>query len=853
MSLAQYALFWVVCLTLFLVPGALLARRFALLWSRLGHGEKLLPAFLLSAAIYGLAYLVALALRPTLTFAIAVWSAILLALLIWNLAAGGRDRRAAQRDGTSRQEAPGGRYSWLWSLPVLLFGWVAMLANGGRLEFVHDSLDFAAYVNRIVLTDAIDITSGAFAQSAEMPADPRRGAFHLAAAVLCRVSGASATEMWRAFPSFLVPLALWTFYASFRRLLSSAPAALAALVFFAAATFCSGQYFMNNLAYASRLGWVYSWIGLWGVALFLDAPRPQRRAALVLAIGCAPILVGIHVLSAAQYLVWLGAFCWTWALSRVETPSKRQTLTLLPVAALLALLPFLALKVARSYSVANPLFDHPQGLLYLTDNWVAMEPLLLMRWFSGLGMLGILLAIPLLWSFRRSRARAFLVGSTLVPFLILFNPLAMRAIEAVHGHSLVYRLMLVVPYFQVLGWMSVWAGRKLFGGSRKRSPSIVGRSVRFVAPLLLLLVLAGLLVDRVRECPHTRSFYDESRAGSREMPALNAALVFLDREIPQPQVVLSDPVTSYALPAYSHHYAMTSFGQHTSPSDPRTLERIRDSQAVLNAFVPLDETLSLLRKYSAGYILLNQSFTGGETHFTTVFSPSTYPAQLEKFARYPDIFERIYDRDKVLVFRFHDPGETTPGLEEPPNPFVVLKSEDAENTTREGLALGLGVDLYEGSSVGGVELLGVSLDTTAVVARGSLLEVTTYWRRTHEPIRLPVVAFVRLETTFPNRHFEGPLYGRVYRKWYERSHEATFRFGREQGPLASEFPAFLWETGAVYHAPLFVRIPLHAQWGRYTVRIKLVETAAAPNLRLGDLFTLHDSLDGPVVGHIRIR
>jgi len=881
--------FWAVSALIFLVPGALLACRSGLLWSRLGWGERILPAFLLSAAHYGAAHAIALALRPTLAFGMAVWAGLLGLTLIWSLARRPLRRAASVSQGASSPssrppvahaepgrlpaEPSGSRRSWLLAAPLLAFGFVAMLVEGGSLGFTHDSLDYAGYVNRILVSGRCDIASAAYPDDGQLAPDPRRGTFHFAGAMLCRLSGVAPVEMWRVFPTFLVPLALWVFFAAFRRLLQSAAVAAASLFFFVVSTFFTGDHYINNLAYASRLGWVYSWIGLWAVALYLDRdrfdhtppdswshplPHPgSGRAALVLIILAAPILLGIHILSAAQYLVSLGAFCWVWGFSRREPRPVRRTLLRLPVFTVLALLPFLWLKMRDSYAADNPLFDHRQGLLYLGGDWAVLGPHALANWFGWPGLLVLLLCLPMFSRALERRDMAFMAGGTAAFGLIVLNPIAVRLIEDARAHSLLFRVLLVAPYFQVLGYYTYWAIR------RGRE----GRPRRLLLPALFLILAALTLTLHYRAAAVAWSKPQEFRAGLREVPALQVALARLQETDSTPRVVLSDPITSYAIPAYTHHYAMTPFHQHSSPADSRAIERMQDAQAVLSAYVPITKTLEVLREYDVRYILLNQSFRRYQSEYYTLISPVAYERQKAKFTARPEIFPIIHDRDGLTVFAFRDPGPAFSGdgrdlrdsfrvelagvtqvVCDPPEGSGTVPDLDVQ--TRRAVADLLSAELYTGPSVGGLELLATRPDS-AEVRRGSAIVIRTWWRRTG-PMTLPVEAFVRFETGFPHPLFHHPLIGRPFRIWYERRHETAYRFGRSLGPLASVFPPYLWETGAIYAEGLYIPVLPHAAPGLYTIRLRLRELPFNPNLRLSDLLTVHDSLDGIVIGQIRI-
>lgn len=861
MAALSWLFFEVIAAALLLLPGALVARRFPLLWSRISPGERILPSLLLSIGIAGVAYVVASRLDPTVDGLVGAWAVLVLALLAWNVAVEIVTRRQARRDrsglepfssGSGRSPspdlpAPVGRAAARGALGLSLLGFVVMSYSGGALGVLHDSLEFVAFVQRMLLTGRIDLVSGAFRDVADLGPDPRRGVFHFFAVILCRLSGASAVEMWRWLPAVLVPIAFWSFFVAMRRVLQSATVALVSLVLLAVVLLSSNQAYLNNLAYASRIGWVYSWVGLWATALACDARASRAaggtsdRAAVALAIVAAPILLGVHVYSAAQYLVALGACAWSWAaLKPLDRPTRRMLL-LLPLSAVAAALPVLAVKIHQSYASANGLFDHAQGLLYVAGDWAVLSPHYLKPWFGWGGFLALFLVIPLAWGFRRRRDQAYLVGSTLAVALIVLNPLAVRLVERAGAHSVLFRILLAAPWFQLLAWCLVWCWRA------PRSPR---RSGLFrAAGALLILAAVGWQVRG--EWKQGGGVHRSSRDWA-EFPAVQAALRAIDREEPGPVVVVSDPLTSYLIPGFSRNFAIAPFGQHSSPADGRTIERIQDARAVLNPLVGASETVRLLRKYQARYVLLNQTVRSARPFYYAPIDPGVYAGQEDKFAARSDLFHSVYARDAVRVFRFEDPGPAWSDPSPQSNPHRLLSADEARGAGRNELAERCGVQPWSGPVVGGLELIGVRVDSAATVRPGDALTIDSYWRRTGEPYVLPVAVFARMQTTYPDRRFESPVFGRLFRAWYESRHWVSHRFGRELEPLGAEYPAFLWEPGAVYRAPLRLPVLINAKPGEYSLGLLVRTVPFEPNLRLTDLFTLDDSQEGTKVATVRV-
>lgn len=855
--------FWFESAVLFLLPG-LLACQAVPAFRALGFGERLLPATLLSVALLSAVYGIALAVLPTLQFALALWIAAVAAVLLLAIA-----RRHAGK-ATSAPRPPGDRAALLLVTAVIGIAFVEMLRQGGSLGYVHDSLDFVAFVRRMVETGRIDLVSAAYADPAGMTPDPRRGAFHVGAALLCRTLRIPADEFWRAFPSFLVPLALWILFASGRRILQSARVAAVAVAFFAFATLVNDDHFLNNLAYASRLGWAFSWIGLWGAALWLDEegragtpadrwsePRlpaaPASRAGYLLAVWAAPALVGVHILSALQYLVSLAALAWGTALARREPPAIERRLALLPLLGAAALAPFLAAQLLRSYATSNPLFDHPQGLLYVVGSWPVLGLPPLLNWYGWLGLLAVLLAVPLARRFREHRRFAWMLSSTVATALVVLNPLAVAILEKVHAHSLLFRVMWVAPIFHILAWYAVWASERVTGALRGGRPPTVTRPnpARTFAAVGVLVLIGLAAAAQIRDAVRFRETPAARRAAYEESAPLRAALAELDRLFPEPITVASDPITSYQIPAYTRHFALTPLHQHSSPADDRAVQRIQDAMAILNPHVPLDRTVELLRRYGARAVVLNQSFPRYVRGYYTYLSPVTFPEQKEKLARRPDLFEPLYDREQVAIYRFVDPGgEVRDTLTTPPAERVA--SAAARSETPVELARALGYRSIPAPPVEGLEFLGVAEGEPRTVAPGDVLELTTYWRRTDAPMVLPAEFFVRAETPVSAWGYESPIFGKAARILYEARTHRTPRFGRYHQPLEVTFPPFLWEPGAVYRDVYELPIPGHVLPGEYTVRLLLYAIPYTPNFRMSDLLRNDDSLQGVPILEFRV-
>jgi hypothetical protein len=847
-SLSEYLNLWVACAALFLLPGALAARPIPVLWNRISPGERLLPAFLLSAGYLGVVWVAALLFRPTVEFSLRAWVAGAGLLAVWSIV--GPPRRLRPAAVPRRLAPPGPAGSGLWALPILALVWIPIFQLGGGLGQNQDSLELVAFIQRALDTGRIVFAAPIDPTAAGMPPDPRVGAWQLGLTLLARATHLSPVDVWRGLPAFLVPLSLWIFHAMIRRLLESSAVAFTSLAVLAAALLYKAGGFLDNLALPGRVGWVLSWIALWAVALFLDCDRADktpppnwspRRAipgrgpsrpvgtgALGLAVVAAAILVAIDLLSAFQTIVALAAFCWTWSLSSVEPQPLRRWLRRIPVLATAIVLPLAALRTLYSPWTGNPLHDQVEPLLFLWKQMAIPDPRYVLPWLGGSGLLGAVLAIPMLPRARERRDFAYIAGTTIAAALLL-NPLGIWVLAHFHADTFVSRVLLLVPGWIVLGFFLVWAFRAfLREGFRPMS---------LVALLVLVVVAIPVLRDGSKAVRFARS-PQRFRASWLETQPLLRALGYLDARLDHPVLLASDPVTSYQISAFTRNQVLTPYDLHSSPSDARAIERIHDAAAILNPYVSMEETVRLLRKHHAEYVVLNQSFPRRIRTYATYSSPINRPAEREKFLERPDLFQDLYGREQIWIFRFHDPedGAGSEEAEETPNPFRLLTREEAGTRSASEIARALGARPVRLPPVGGLEIVGVYFDSSRT-RPGENLRIISYWRRTGEPMIRPVEAYYRAELPLPDPFGGHSLLGELIRRLRRRPGQPVSWFGGPRQPLEDFFPPYLWEPGAIYWDEDILPIPREARPGLYTVRVLLRERPYAWRPALSQSFS----------------
>lgn len=758
-----------------------------------------------------------------------------------------------------------------WGLPaLLLLSALIMLVMGGRLGFIHDSLDVVAYVREVQVTDSILPETSVYSPDPLPGPDPRRGTFHTQLALIARASGVDETDVWRLLPVLLVPMALLALYLLTLEIVASPAIALLSALLFAWMGILSAENFLQNIGYASRIGWIAGWVG------WLAAHRYLRLGSwklAFLAVLTAPALMGVHILSSAQYLAVLGCLTLAVWLSAPKGLWKRAlAITALGV---LVTLPFLAGRLLTSYDILNPIFSHPQGLMYLGGGWATMHPGEVLRILGVPGLCAAGFSL-LLWKQRRfMRGAAVLFVAAWVPLLVVVFPPTLMLLEHFHAHSLTFRLLLIIPTSTVLAW----AVLRALGDLRARKRLVASLGILAVTTLSLYLHSEAAL-GRWTLSPSRRAAWEEQEG-------LVKALSWLEQTDAEPRVILTDPLTSYAIPAYTQHHTVAPFHQHSSPTDSSALTRMEDAQAALNGFVGIRETCRILDRYRVDVVLLNQGFRRIQSHFGMFLSPLVYDIQRVKFGAYPGLFSKMYEDSDIIIYSYAGGGfikkyvqgesaisdSLVPEDSMPPDSLWAVRETPAAGTL-------LGIDLppgggapgdtlvvrvqdpplpyhvrntwgREGPSLfegGGVELLG--MDEPVPVRAGAPLRLAYYWRAKERP-PLPVECVVMLSLDPPAGYLRFPLQPFLRRIWEAGSGE-VYRFGMTHMPLQNFYPPFLWEPGEVYYDVVFLWIPPMAVPGRYEIHLKTRPKAFTDNWEIVDMIWDEGSLVGPAIAEVEI-
>ncbi len=816
-----------VCLFLFLVsPGLVPA---ILLRARLGFSFLETLPLAVSFSLGQAALLLVLFDRTGLPLRGVGWALACLALC-WHLLAELKPAGAAGiRFGDALPETSGRVPAWGHVLLLLLVVCVAvlLLATGAPLMWQADSAAHLAAIRGVVEEDRLFPVSQPYGPNGVQGADPRFGIFHGLCAVLMQASGIQVHRLWAILPSFFAPMLILGFFLAARCVTGSAGAALLAAVFFPV---CYGGIEGEALrvaGYPNRVSMLVYLVCL-GVAFLYLRRRQGWLLALmgVLAVTAA----SVHVYYFIEFIFVMTCYF----LLGIAVDWKRKAEALKDWARVVGTAlgfssPLLLYRFLTSFSTANTYAVEGQGILYLGGGLYILNPFPAYGWLGFVGAVSVVLLPYFLWNARRSRAHAYVAAATAGPLALVFNPVLMPLASRFLSY-LTSRLVWAVPYSLAAAMFLIEAPGKTRAASPPR------KLVYAVSCALVVLALAGTLNHRIG---FYRSTAAVERAFPEDMAGIAGVVARLDGVARDRSVFLSDPVTAYAIPAFSRHYVTAIPVAHSSPADPRPVSRIRDAMDVLNAGVGARRTVSILREYKVDFVVVNTSFDETLFAFEYQVDPAFQKRALAKLRSSPGLFGEVFSEGGVHVFRVLSLSAEA----QPADPVPVSLQAGRAASARRPVASFSGL-----FSLGEAEFLGRE------VAAGDTLGMSLVWRCLSElPEEDVYKLFVRLETPFPEGRFFNRVYEKPYRKALEKRLHKRFRFRSDVDPESLDYPLHLWKKGDVVLQSVRVPVPEDVQPGTYSVKVNLKRTTPGTNFSLSDYFTDVDYYSGVEIGTVLVR
>lgn len=816
---------------LVLLPGYGLAR-----WL-LDPRETEWPERLATALGLGLAAQGALALAAHLggvDCGYALWALPALGLLLWLpalppspvLSLGSAERRTR-------------RHAWLLTVAALAATAAWCGALGTPLGVWTDSPVHIAAVRRIAMGGSVLPLDIQIVDLAGVGSDPRLGLYHSLLALLVRAADVDPVAVWRwagMLLALVLPLAAYCF--ARRAAGSRAAGALAALLTPVVYGGGLASAALRQAAYPARVADGLALLALWAALGALGAPGAR---AVWLVVGLAFAAVAAHLFAAVHVLLVLAALGLACALAyrrpplAVRFPTPRAWLrrwAAVLAAAALGTLPYLWLRWSEGGAGIDPIHAEPQGLLYWWGTALfTVDPRAVAGWL-GWPALGALVALPLLWRRRHEGlGPVALVAAAAAGLGIALNPLALPLVHGGLGY-LAMRLTWCLPLATTLAVGMTFGVRSLTGAA--------GPSTRRLAVAALLAGGLGLL-PALRDAAVAVTRAGESAAqepASTPAPWLDL-LAELRGRWDGPRVLLSDPITAYAIPAYTGHHVTTVLAQHANPRDARGPARRAAARDVMSPFVGPRRTLEILRREGADAVVLNRRFDRPVSFGNSILLPEQDAVVRDKFDALPQYFRRVWSVADAHLYELTDAARRgpLPPPGDPPRPFVVARAPDGGRAVTAGALVHL-----------------ATLVSPARVAPGDSVFLTTYWTVAGSSAAPDgyYLASTNLDARPPRGRAGHPAFSKLARLAAEARTGERRRVLSFHAPVDGLASPDEWRPGEVVEDRFPVIVHPRAAAGSYEVRIKMLRLPVLGNLRLRDLFTDDDQFAGPTVARLEV-
>ena len=263
---------------------------------------------------------------------------------------------------------------------------------------------------------------------------------------------------------------------------------------------------------------------------------------------------------------------------------------------------------------------------------------------------------------------------------------------------------------------------------------------------------------------------------------------------------------------------------------------------VLNAYIDMETTRSILKKHNVGYIVLNETFDAPIDGADWSVKPQMYDRTRQKLDAHPDMFQLIYQEAKLRIYKYDQNRDITdPQIVEP----IDFPFSSDEEPPLHGAVNATFYDQFV--------LIGAVADKDTV-ARGDVLGVKCYWKTLRESTSSEYYkVFVRADTKYNKNALYSEYWSKIYRKVLERINGERYRFRSDHNPVNGLYPPNSWRLGEVVLDEFSVTIPADVSVGTYDIKITLLEVPLGPNYYLSDYLRDDDIYNGVKVGSIVVK
>lgn len=458
-------------------------------------------------------------------------------------------------------------------------------------------------------------------------------------ALASKFSGLSVQVVWFIIPAILTPLTIIAYYIFARTVFQNRIIGLVTsliLIGVLGGIWHSEIGFRElNAPYA-----VSRYILIPIICLFLFSYIFKKQKIFLALTAFLPLtLSNIHAFYFFLYIVTLAGFALFHYLVQRKSKESNRALFIALALSIAVCIPYLALRYI-SYGIDNPWFSNPHlinstwfpngpnAIIALTPRLNYINPSYIFHRIyvifdeKSLAQLHALLLLPWIFFYLKKRLWAtFLCANFICIVGIMVYPMLATGTAKVISYSYLIRMGDILPTFLILGFVSSQV--LIFSFKKVKSKMLI---MFCVTILILMSAYNGIRnLNHQFQIAHT----------IKQIDMYPKVYNFLDKEIPGPSVILSDPKTSILCLGYANHYVTSSHIAY-SATEANSYEKIQDSIEALNPSTEIGKTLAILKRYETDYILLPPKY-------------STQPIR-QKFEIYNNFFKKVFEEDGYIVY-----------------------------------------------------------------------------------------------------------------------------------------------------------------------------------------------------------
>ncbi|MDD4857049.1 MAG: hypothetical protein PHD74_02975 [Candidatus Krumholzibacteria bacterium] len=746
----------------------------------------------------------------------------------------------------------------VWILFGVLFALCFIVFSGtGDLGWSSDSLDHVSFVRRSLDSGVLFPHDSFYREGDGVSPDPRKGLWHPVLSLWTYQSRESADRVWCEIPAFMAFLAICAFAFFALELCGSLRFTVLSVVLLL--LFCGGEGsgWITKLGYSKNMAQIVLWLD---IAFLLKYYRTRQSRDLFMSLFLACIGTAFHVVFALLLgVTMLGVFFYVTFLP--DGAVWRGAFWRSVLAQFAGVAPPMLARAGGFASPATEIHTHMQGMVVFGRRLAVVDPAELAAKYGLVFFFAMIMAPFFLAVTRRGNRRSLVFILYVVPVILVLDPLIAAFMERRIGY-LHYRILDAAPLFVFLALvigglceMIVFAraGGASGAGERLSLISVRGMASRAFAVLGIAIFVLYPFRSIVPQLKETARNLSEKRRG--KPPEYAALFKALGERIPRHSVIVSDPLTSYLVSAYTDHFVAVILDQHCSPFDTSAVDRLREARNLLSPARALEASAPWLMREHADYVLLNMDLPAGADFFNSVL-PEAAGKAYEKLLACPSMLS-----EELAIGGFHlfsvrnnmiDSSRVSSCVETLATSLPCVGYGGREE--RSGEWGGDASIAGSGTDVGcGIELMTVTIDNS-MVQPGDTLMGHFCWRAGREvPFGFPVEAVIRLDGQFPEGKLYREWYGKQYRRFIERRNGCFYRLTWRLRLMSGLSYPDMWAVGDAVRQDFSLPLDRSIAPGGYEVRIKVIRIPYLPVRLPSDYLRNDDSLQGVPVGMIYVQ